>query len=257
MTELLASNQPFERIYSLDLVYQPDCWKLCGDAHCCSFSRHKARFRLLKGDGKPAQELPLLPGEFEFLQTQGWTAQFQNISRRRIVYGFGPGRVVYDTITSDRPGCACDHDTRTTICRLYPLLPVFSVDGRLIATEPIGLYEELERIDGLEPACRLETLPFAQLNLYLGLANAIASDPVLLFHTMAYRIVKHHVAGRIEAARGDTCSSSFSLFERSLIRRQLFDHDAIKEELAFLWAKFAEHHGTTFVKAMDALPQEP
>jgi hypothetical protein len=141
-------------------------------------------------------------------------------------------------------------------CRLYPLLPVFAVDGRLISTEPIGLYEELERIDGLEPACRLETLPFPQLNLYLGLANAIASDPVLLFHMMAYRIVKHHVAARLEAARGETGTSAFSLFERSLLRRRLFDHEGIKAELASLWTKFAECHGTSFLEAMEALPPE-
>jgi len=256
MSDQITSSRPFDRIYSVDLVYQPDCWKLCGDAHCCSFSRHKARFKLLKGDGKPAQELPLLPGEFDFLSERGWTAQFRNVTRRTVVYCFGPGRVVYDTITSDRPGCACDHDTRTTVCRLYPLLPVFATDGRLLGTEPLGLYEELERIDGLEPACRLETLPFPQLNLYLELANAIASDPVLLFHTMAYRIVKHHVAARLEAARGETGSSSFSLFERALLRRKIFDHEAIKAELAILWAVFAERHGTAFLKAMEALPQE-
>jgi hypothetical protein len=52
-------------------------------------------------------------------------------------------------------------------------------------------------------------------------------------------------------------ASSFSLFERSLSRRQLFGHESFKEKLASLWIKFVEHHGTTFVKAMDALPQAP
>lgn len=58
----------FEALYRTDLVDQPASWKLCEDAHCCSFGRHKARFRLIsKGGG---QDLPLFPGEFEFLQAK-------------------------------------------------------------------------------------------------------------------------------------------------------------------------------------------
>ena len=59
-----------ERIYSTDLTFVPNCWKLCGDAHCCSFSRYKAKFRMIAKT--PFQELPLLPGEYEFLAAKGW-----------------------------------------------------------------------------------------------------------------------------------------------------------------------------------------
>jgi hypothetical protein len=255
MPDPTVSREPFEQIYSLDLVFEPDCWRLCGDAHCCSFARHKARFRLLKGDGKPAQELPLLPGEFEFLEAQGWSAQFHEFERRTLVYDFGPGRVLYDTVTSARPGCACDHDTRTAVCRLYPLLPVFAADGRIVATEPLGVYEELELLDGLEPACRLSSLPFPQLNLYLELANAIGASPVLRFHLMAYRLAKRHLADRIGAAREETGRSAFSLFETAFLRRRLFDHDALKGELVSLWDEFLALSGPSFAEAMEGLPK--
>ena len=112
----------YEQIYATDLVYQADCWQLCGDPHCCSFARHKTRFPLL-GRLRPGQELPLLPGEYDFLQVNGWTAQFGEHDRRTVDYDFGPACVRLDTIVSRRPNCACDHGTRTTICRLYPLLP--------------------------------------------------------------------------------------------------------------------------------------
>ena len=62
----LRFESVFETIYSTDLVYAPDCWKLCGDAHCCNFMRYKSKMSIL---GKNLfQELPLLPGEFEFLR---------------------------------------------------------------------------------------------------------------------------------------------------------------------------------------------
>jgi len=237
----------FERVYSLDLVYEPDCWRLCGDAHCCSFARHKARFRLLGTGDRPAQELPLLPGEFDFLESRGWVSQFHDYERKTVRYDFGPGAVTLDTVTSARPGCACDHATRTTVCRLYPLLPVYEAGGALAGTEPLGLYEELEILDGLEPACRIAALPFGQLNLYLELTRLLGDDPALRFHLMAYRLVKRHIAERLGSARATSGKSAFSLFESGFLRRRLLDHPQIKAELAALWEDFASRHGPAFL----------
>lgn len=237
----------FAEAYAIDLVYQPGCWQLCGDAHCCSFARHKARFRMLGGGHRPAQELPLLPGEFEFLESRGWTSQFHEYERQVLNYDFGPGQVSYETVTSARPGCACDHETRTTVCRLYPLLPVYAEDGALAGVEPLGLYEELEILDGLEPACRLEALPFPQLGLFIALARTLAREPALRFHLMAYRLAKRHVAARVGKSREETGKSAFSLFEIALLRRRLFDHDSLKAELAALWETFAARHGANFL----------
>ncbi len=72
----------FERIYATDLRYVPDCYKLCGDAHCCNFSRYKQKFAFM--GRSHFQELPLLPGEFEFLRDQGYLAQFQDHELRQI-----------------------------------------------------------------------------------------------------------------------------------------------------------------------------
>lgn len=242
----------FERIYSLNVVFQPECWKLCGDAHCCSFARHKERFRLLGRMGPPAQELPLLPGEYDFLQARGWTAQFHDHERKRLAFDFGPAVIHLDTVTSTRPRCACDHDTRTTVCRLYPLLPVYETSGVLVATEPLGIYEELEILDGLEPACQLGSLPFPQLNLYLKMAALLGGHPVLRFHLMAYRLLKKHVAGRVAEEKSASGRPAFAIFEAAFMRRRLLDHDSLKTSLAELWAAFAELHGSAFTDAIAA-----
>ena len=57
----------FDRIYATDLVYAPDCWKLCGNAHCCNFSRYKSQMSIL--GHQRSQEIPLLPGEFDFIRS--------------------------------------------------------------------------------------------------------------------------------------------------------------------------------------------
>ena len=248
-----GSNELYERLYQADLTYTADCWKLCGDAHCCSFARHKARFRLLAQTG--AQELPLLPGEFDFLTSKGWDRQFGDYERRVVDYDFGGGVVRLDAVASRRPRCACDHDTRTVVCRLYPLLPVFDVGGRLLETEPLGLYEELERLDGMAPACRVSELPLEQLNVFVKVCALLGSSPVLLFHLAAYRIAKRHVREHLAQRKAATGKSAFTLFESAFLRRTLFDHDAMRLELAALHAAFVGHYGPRYTEEIQALPK--
>jgi hypothetical protein len=243
-TEDAALAEVFERIYATDLVFVKDCWKLCGDAHCCSFSRYKARFRLLAS--RPFQELHLLPGEYAFLEAKGWLAQFGDFDRKVTRYAIDHRGLTVDSVVSRRPNCACDHGTRTTICRLYPLLPVYDVAGRVEGTDAaFGVYEEIERLAGMEPACKVTSTSFAEMQKFLEIANGIGSHPLLLFHAMAYRETKNHVAAQLAKA-GASGGDWFRRFEGALLRRTLIDHDALRGRLAALADAFEAHYGGRF-----------
>ncbi len=239
----------FDRAYGTDLVFEADCWKLCGDAHCCSFSRHKARFELMSD---AAQELPLLPGEWAYLREQGWDAQFGVHEVRRHQYEIDGYTIRWLTMASRRPGCACDHDTRTVVCRLYPLLPRLDAGGQLVGTETVGMYEELEVLEGLDPACKVDHAPFDQLGLFIDLANGIGADPVRRFYLLAYQHAKRHVFDRL-AARRDASVSAFRQFELALFRRRLFDHEALRSELSELLREVSAGDVAAFVARADEL----
>ncbi|MDB6116791.1 MAG: hypothetical protein JWO08_572 [Verrucomicrobiaceae bacterium] len=238
----------FATIYATDLVFEPDCWKLCGDAHCCSFTRHKAKFRLMAKD--QSQELPLLPGEWEFLCENGWDKQFGEHEFRADVHEVAGRKLRIESVVSKRPMCVCDHGTRTTVCRLYPLVPQYEINGHLAGTEPLGIYEELERLDGLDPACKITGLGYPQLNLFLVLTNTLASHPVLLFYLMAYRITKRHAAEAVMAKKTAAPEqSAFRHFETAYLRRQLINQEALDKELAELLTAFSTHYGQRFEDA--------
>jgi hypothetical protein len=65
----------FDTIFATDLVYERNCHTLCGDAHCCHFRRYK-------GEGS-LHQLPLLPGEYEYMQNRGYLSQYKDPVRRR------------------------------------------------------------------------------------------------------------------------------------------------------------------------------
>lgn len=237
---------PWGEVYGLDLVYERDCWRLCGDAHCCSFSRHKRRFRLL--GGKHFQELPLLPGEFEYMTRAGTVEQFQDHVHKKFEFVLDDRRAMsVEAVVSHRAGCACNHDTRPTICRLYPLFPVHDIAGNLLGIEPhFGIYEELERLEGLAPACAVQALPFDQLNMFLALVAKLAKSPLHLFYLHAYRLAKRHVVSNIERRLAKQPQSVFGLFEWLLLKERAFERDLLRAQLCELADAFSAHYGEHF-----------
>ena len=239
-----STVQRFDKIYATDLVYVRNCWQLCGDAHCCSFARYKARFKLIART--PFQELPLLPGEYAYLRAKGWLDQFGDHDHKVIEYPLDSGTLKIESIVSRRPHCACDHDTRPVVCRLYPLLPVFTVDGILIGVEAYGIYEELEQLAGLAPACQLTTIPFDELPKFLAITSELAQNPHYLYYLEAYRLTKEHVRAQLLQAKNKHQGDLFSLFEKMLIRKQLIDHTVLKPALQALVDQFHKVYGPQF-----------
>jgi len=231
----------FERIYSTDLVYVSDCWKLCGDAHCCNFQRYKSRFKII--GRTPFQELPLLPGEYEFLSSKGWLEQFGDFDHKVIEFPIDGHTLKVESIVSRKPNCACEHGQRPLICRLYPLLPIFDVTGRFLGAEPLGIYEEMERIAGLEKACRIESLPFDQINQFTSITSALGGNPVHLYYLEAYRVTKHHVAKRLAEKYSSSEKDLFALFEMGFIRGTLIDSEQLRTDLSELARLFEETWG--------------
>jgi hypothetical protein len=234
----------FELVYGTDLVFRPECWKLCGDAHCCTFGRHKARFALI-GRGA-AQELPLLPGELDFLVATGRLGRFARHQVRRAEYRFGPHRLGIDSLVIAEAACGCDHDARTTVCRLYPVQPVFDEAGHLAGIERLGIYDQLESLDGGETICRIDSVPLSQMPALLAITSAIAADPVALFHVMAYDLAHKHVSARVAARKAARPASAFRIFETMFLRQELFDRDELDSALTDLAARFARRYGPGF-----------
>jgi hypothetical protein len=243
---MTTAGVDWQRVQGLDLVYRRDCWQLCGDAHCCSFARHKARFRMLGKE--PFQELPLLPGEYEFLAATGGLAQFGDHVHRRSRFALDERRAVHvESVVSRRPGCACDHATRPTVCRLYPLLPIHDVGGRLLGVDgEFGIYEALERLAGLPRACQIDAVPVAQLHLFLELAAELAQSPLHLFHLHAYRATKRHAVATLERTLAAKPQDPFQLFEWLLLKDRLLAKDELRAELRQLADAFAAEYGDRF-----------
>lgn len=231
----------FDAIYSQDLVYVPGCWQLCGNANCCNFSRQRQRFRLLSG--KTKQELPLLPGEYAYLQSRGLLEQF-GLHRYLVShYWFGSRPLKIEVLASSNPGCACAHATRTTVCRLYPFLPVFDLDRAVVGVERLGIFEVLEKLAGEDRICQVDTISDGERVKFNAIAAAIAANPVAAFYVDAYRIAHAHVRRRLVYLKGRRDTDIYSVFELAVIRHRLFDHRALAADLEAQASALEKRHG--------------
>lgn len=237
----MPSTADFAAIYAQDLVYLPGCWQLCGNANCCSFSRQKDRFRLM--GGSKAQELPLLPGEFAYLSAHDLLGQFGDYQHRVTEYRFGARVMRIESLISHNPGCACAHATRTTVCRLYPFLPVFDLDRGVVGVERLGIYEVLEDLAGAGRVCQVDTIPEGERAKFLAIAAAIGADPVAAFYVDAYGISQRHARRRLLDLRGEREADIYSIFEMAVLRQRLIDHAALAAELEARASALEQRHG--------------
>ena len=243
----MPSTVDFAAIYSQDLVYVPGCWQLCGNANCCSFSRQKDHFRLM-GSNR-AQELPLLPGEFAYLRAHHLLGQFGDYQHRVAEYRFGARLLKIESLISRKPGCACAHATRTTVCRLYPFLPVFDIDRAVIGVDRLGIYEVLEELAGAGRICQVEMIPEGERAKFAAIAAAIGADPVAAFYVDAYRIAQEHVRRRLKELKGDRTADIYSVFEMAVLRQKLIDHAALAVELEVRASALEQRYGALVLAA--------
>lgn len=203
----------FERIYQIELEYQPACWKLCGDGHCC----HHTRYR---NNRKGVQILPLMPGELAFLRESGHINQYSNpkATSQRFEFPFGP--LFFEQLEVDlkNGGCPCTHGTRPTICRLYPLLPQFDpCEGIVGFDDKFTIYEEAEAVLGLPKICKVESVPFNQLGPFNEIMKILASEPVFMFYISLYQLMKREFTRELAGHKAAGIAGGIEQASRSLI----------------------------------------
>jgi hypothetical protein len=239
----------YDEIYATDLVFRPGCWTLCGDGHCCHFSRYKSEL------DSGFHEIPLLPGEWQYLNDKGHIGQYADYRRLTLEVQLATGILAYESLRIPTSLCPCSHDIRPTICRLYPLLPLYSPTAGLIGIDTrVTLFDVIEEVLDLPRGCRIDDIPLSEMRKFMELTRALGSEPVLVFHLMAYKLVKDVFRRGLQqmvAADGrpaesrDELAERISAYQRDLVVK-VVNWTAVKAELNDLGNQFRSIHGPSF-----------
>ena len=110
----------------------------------------------------------------------------------------------------------------------------------------MGIYEEMERIAGLETACQLTSLPFEQIDKFMTIVVELSKNPLHLYYLEAYRITKQQVSKTLEAKSLSSNRDVFAVFESGFIRQNLVDSQQLRIELNKLASQFQDQYGDRF-----------
>src|SRR5262249_32990622 len=243
-------HKVFDLIYRTDLVYKPQCWKLC-DAHCCNFFRYKS------GPSKYVHEIPLLPGEWQYMSSKGYLDQYKDLEHAVLKVRLNVGVLSYEAIKIPTIGCPCDHWRRPTVCRLYPLAPRYDLDRGFVGVDStFSLMEVAEEFLGVPRSCQVDQVPFHELEKFIAISKAIETEPVLMFHFMVLDLVKTLFRAGLKDSKDQLfdedvtetaeLSKSFDLIQLAFLRGVAIDWGHVKMAMDDLGAKFKKMYGPAF-----------
>jgi hypothetical protein len=173
---------------------------------------------------------------------------FGDFEHRVIDYPLNSGKIKADFIVSRNKNCACEHSTRTTVCRLYPLLPIYDIDGKMTGVDRhFGIFEEIEQIDGIERACKITNVPFDEVSKFFDIATEIGKSPKAVFYITAYSMAKAHARQQLAMGKKTSGMSALALLERAFLSRRLLNQDVLRPQIEALAVKFKQHYGERFV----------
>ncbi|MDA1301064.1 MAG: hypothetical protein O2868_13410 [Proteobacteria bacterium] len=230
-----ADDSAFDKIYSTDLIYVADCWRLCGDAHCCHFSRYRSASPSDRG----LQKIPMLLGEYEYMQSRGYLDQYPSVELETQEIRSTDFEFRFETLSIPTEGCPCEHNIRPTMCRLYPLMPVFTPEQGLVDVDTESTpFEVVETLSNSPRACQVDAIPFAQLSKFLAICAAIQSAPRLVFSIMAYRLAQNTFREKLQSTMRDQNITVFEALARLSMRNELVDQPALATGLQALSGQF-------------------
>lgn len=248
-----SHHKVYDFIYSTDLVYKPQCWKLCGDAHCCNFSRYKS------GPSRHIQEIPLLPGEWQYMSDKGYLGQYKDPEHTVFKVKLNVGVLSYEAIKIPTIGCPCDHGRRPTVCRLYPLAPRYDLDRGFAGVDStFSMMEIAEEFLGVPRSCQIEAVPFQELEKFIAISKAIETEPVIMFQFMVFDLLKTLLRAGLKDNKDQIVEEEFNLSEKgrisnafkmiqlAFLRGVAIDWARAKMALEDLGARFKKMYGPAF-----------
>lgn len=171
---VLTMNKPtnWESIYSLNGIYEGECWKSGCDSFCCNYNRVGKNFKIIK----KINEVPLFPGEYAYLKKNNKLQEGSSIK----IFSFSLNNgIKIPVILNWCPlnGKCSNHKYRPVMCRFYPYFPVVDCEGKVEAFErsiPYDLFwEEL----GEKMPCAIHSLSINSINSILKIVDHLCMDP--------------------------------------------------------------------------------
>jgi hypothetical protein len=236
-------------IHSRPLIAVPDCWKLCGGGFCCSSTHPDLLFRLIPRSGTGTVVI-YLEDEYAWLRANGHIVCGEEEGAAIPAFEFdfgGPSPLILRHARCGYLGRCTGLITKPLLCRAYPFIPVFGLDGDLDDVLPASIVDAtLEMKEGRRPCPiddrkRLETA----LEKDAALSGALR-HPYIILHTQAAAAFMASYRERLLGWEGFHNLSGpefWQAWEMAYLGRRLVDRDTVAARVLNVYHALAARHG--------------
>ncbi len=229
-----AGETDWDAIFRGEFVRRPHCWKTC-DSFCCKPTRVTQHFLFLRSRGV---DLPHLPGEYHYLETTGHLqAGFADtFTRHRLRLPNGRTMPLYRAVCT-LDGTCSDHRYRPLVCRVYPFMPVPTLDGDLERTEPTALIDIFwNALETSGHPCTITEMDADEWDAYRALCRELFKDPVNILYFKAASIYKNTIMDSVRRQYPELLEQPeeifFSRWEKLLVMGKLYHPGEVLEKIA-------------------------
>ncbi|MGA7323955.1 MAG: hypothetical protein WBX25_05630 [Rhodomicrobium sp.] len=246
-------------IHSRPLIAVPDCWKLCGGGFCCANSHPDFQFRLMPPGGAGTVVI-YLEDEYAWMRANGHIVCGEEHGASAPAFEFdfgGPRPLVLRHSRCSYLGRCAGAITKPLLCRAYPFMPVFGLDGALEDVLPASIIDATLHLKEGRRACpiddrnRLEAALVNDVELLAALRH-----PYIVFHTQAAAAFMESYRERLLAWEGFHHLSGpgfWQAWEMAYLGRRLVDRDAVATRILSVYNALTARHGQFLEKHAEAV----
>jgi hypothetical protein len=247
----------WQTIHSRPLIAVPDCWKLCGGGFCCSNSHPDFQFRLMPRGGA-GTVIIYLEDEYDWMRANGHIVCGEESGAAVPAFEFdfgGPRPLVLRHARCGYLGHCAGVITKPLLCRAYPFMPVFGVDGELEDVLPASIIDATFQMKEGRRPCPIDDRKRIEAALENDAElSAALRHPYIVFHTQAAAAFMASYRERLLAWDGFERLSGLAFWqawEMAYLARRFVDREVVATHLREVYGVLAARHGEFLGKAAE------
>jgi hypothetical protein len=236
-------------IHNRPLISVPDCWKLCGGGFCCSNNHPDFQFRLMPRGGAGTVVI-YLQDEYRWLRANGHAicGEEDGAEITAFEFGFGgPWPLVLRHARCSYLGRCNGVITKPLLCRAYPFIPVFGVDGGLEDVLPASIIDATFQMKEGRRPCPIDDRRRIEAAVQNDRAlGAALRHPYIILHTQAAAAFMASYRDRLqawEAFQNLSGPAFWQAWELAYLAGRLVDRKAVAARVLAVYKALAAHYG--------------
>ena len=245
----VGSEIDWKSIRRAEFIYEEACWTTCGTGFCCTNLQPDIKFTMIPQGG---QSIVYLAAEYDYLLESGRLIEHlprgKPASRLKLDFG-GPWPLELRIARCDVGGICRPEFDKPLLCKLGPLLPILSVEGRLEEVIPAGAFDWTFEVFGFANPCTVA----AKLEEYQDLWTReperldLLRHPYFIFHLKAARAYYHNfreAAARNAKLAGKKGIEFWRIWEGEQLFGRLVEADGLKAAILEAYQEVEATHGS-------------